>query len=148
MKLRDLLDQSRVLFLDETDRDAVLTTMAEHAAGTGLTAAGTDFENAILQREQTVSTGIGLGVAVPHAKLPTIESFFIVLGVLRHAVEWDAIDQQPVRLVFMIGGPADQQSTYLQILAKVVLITKNGRLRSAIEQAGTAEQALSVLAEI
>lgn len=148
MKLRELLDPSRVLFLDESDRGSVLRSMAARAALLNLTSDGEQFTSAILEREKTVSTGIGLGVAVPHAKLPSIGDFFIVLAVLGKAVEWDAIDQQPVRLVFMIGGPAEQQSTYLQILAKVVLVTKNGKLRTALEEADSPEKVLSVLENI
>lgn len=148
MKLRDLISEQTVLFLEPTDRDSILQKLTERAGELMLVPDERAFRGAILDREKTVSTGIGLGVAVPHAKLEDIRDFFIVLGIVGGGVNWDAIDQKPVSLVFMIGGPANKQDEYLRILAKVVLVTKNGRLRDALRKAGGINAVLSVLSEI
>jgi len=71
----------------------------------------------MLEREKIVSTGIGMGVAIPHAKLTSVEDFFIAIGILSKGVQWNALDGGPVRLIFMIGGPDDKQTAYLQILS-------------------------------
>ncbi len=63
-----------------------------------------------MEREKIVSTGIGMGVAIPTPKLNSVEDFFIAIAVLTHGVEWNALDGGPVRLIFMIGGPDDKQT--------------------------------------
>lgn len=110
------MDKERVLFLEASSRDEVLKQMVDCAALTGGVADKNEFYQAILHREKVVSTGIGMGVALPHAKLASCPHFFIVIGILKKAVEWGALDHMPVRLVFLIGGPDDQQTEYLQLL--------------------------------
>ena len=92
------------------------------------------FYNAILEREQLVSTGIGVGVAVPHAKLADYDTFFIAVGIAQKAIAWDAIDGVPVRLIFMIGGPDDKQTEYLQLLSRLTLAIKDGERRKKMLQ--------------
>ena len=72
-----------------------------------------------VKREKIVSTGIGMGVAIPHAKLPSFDRFFLAVGLqkVKDGIDWDALDGAPVRLIFMIGGPANQQTDYLKILS-------------------------------
>jgi PTS system nitrogen regulatory IIA component len=83
------------------------------------------FFKAIIEREKIVSTGIGMGVAIPHAKLHSYNHFFIAIGILKKPVEWNALDGAPVRLVFMIGGPDDKQTEYLQLLSSLTQAIKD-----------------------
>ena len=87
------------------------------------------FFNAIFEREKIVSTGIGMGVAIPHAKLHSYDHFFIALAVLQKPVDWQALDGAPVRIVFMIGGPDDKQTEYLQILSSLTQAIKDDEIR-------------------
>ena len=92
------------------------------------------FYQAILEREKIVSTGIGMGVAVPHAKLADYDTFFIAVGISAQGIGWDAIDGMPVRLIFMIGGPDDRQTEYLQLLSSLTLAIKDGERRKKMLQ--------------
>ena len=144
LRINDYVTSSRIVFIDAADRQRAIDGLVDAADG----AAGDmdAFREAVHEREQIVSTGIGLGVAVPHAKLPSISDFFVVIGILRHEIDWDAIDQKPVRMVFLIGGPDDQQQVYLQILSKIVLVTKSPKLRERLLNArdvADVEQAIS-----
>jgi nitrogen PTS system EIIA component len=87
------------------------------------------FYEAIIDREKIVSTGIGMGVAIPHAKLPSYDDFFIAIAILKKGIEWKALDGGPVRLIFMIGGPDDKQTEYLQILSSLTLALKDEERR-------------------
>ncbi len=91
-----------------------------------------EFLQAVLEREKIVSTGIGLGVALPHAKLPNIEDFFVVLGIASHGIEWESLDDIPVKLVFLIGGPDDKQTEYLQILSSLTLNINDEKKRKQL----------------
>ena len=80
---------------------------------------------AIHDRESIMSTGIGVEIAVPHAKLVSVADFLIAVGISPGGIEWDAIDGAPVKIVVMIAGPDNRQEDYLRILARVVLLLRN-----------------------
>jgi len=148
MALSDYLVPERVLFLSQKKRKDVLSSMIDRADELGLVGNRRAFAAAIAERESIISTGIGLGVAVPHAKLPIVRDFFVIVAVLDSEVDWDAIDRKGVRLVFLIGGPDNRQTAYLQILAKIVLVTKNDELRKVLLDAKTPEEAVAPFAAL
>jgi PTS system nitrogen regulatory IIA component len=102
------------------------------------------LEDGILSRERVISTGIGLGVAIPHAKLPSVRDFFVCVGVLAQGVDWDSTDEEPVRIILLIVGPDNQQNPYLQILAKLSSIIKLPANRETILAATTGDQILQL----
>jgi PTS system nitrogen regulatory IIA component len=101
----------------------------------------------IYNRERIISTGIGLGVAIPHAKIGGISEFFICVSVLDQGVDWDAVDEEPVRIIFLIAGPESQQNQYLQLLARLSLTIKNPAKRAAIMNSHGAEELIAQLAQ-
>lgn len=121
-----------VAFLDVHSRDEALEALVETLDTSGKLHDRQRFYEAIMERERIVSTGIGMGVAIPHAKLSSYNNFFIAIGVLQRGVEWKALDSGPVRLIFMIGGPEDKQTEYLRILSTLTIDIKNEELRKKI----------------
>lgn len=138
------LDGDLVLFLDVDDRDSALRVLVELLAKKGKLKDKEAFYQAILERESIVSTGIGMGVAVPHAKLPGYETFFIALGIHQKGIPWDALDGAPVRLVFMIGGPDDQQTEYLQLLSRLTLAIKDEERRRKMLQVHSSDDIIAL----
>ncbi len=122
--------------------------MAARAAELGYIPDEKAFSEAILEREDIMSTGIGLQVAIPHAKLKGIKEFFVIAAVLDNEVAWDSLDKKPVRLVFMIGGPSDRQTDYLMILSKITLVIKNPARRKSLMAAKTPEAVLDSFADL
>jgi PTS system nitrogen regulatory IIA component len=103
------------------------------------------FQKAIFAREQLVSTGIGMGVAIPHAKLTELNDFFIVIGIQsKKGLDWNALDKAPVRLIFMIGGPEDRQTEYLQILSLLTSAIRDVELRKKLLNARSSKEALEL----
>lgn len=136
------LDARLVLFLNEDARDAAI----EHLVDRLPVANKEKFYQAILDREGIVSTGIGFGVAIPHAKFKDADRFMIAIGVHRgEGIEWNALDGRPVRLIFLIGGPEDKPTEYLKILSQLTQLIKNDGLRKQLLQARTAEEVVSLL---
>lgn len=145
MEIADYLDARLVAFLDASERDEAIDALIELADRAKKLPHKAQFRNAILHREQLVSTGIGMGVAVPHAKLSDVHDFFIVIGIQRKkGIEWNALDKAPVRLIFLIGGPDNRQSEYLQILSKLTSAIKDVTFRKEILQLETAEEVISL----
>jgi nitrogen PTS system EIIA component len=129
IKISNFLDPKLVIFIDVKSRDEALQKMVDLLHQQGRLADSAAFFQAIIQREKIVSTGIGMGVAIPHAKLSDFNDFFIAIAILKQGMEWNALDNAPVRVVFMIGGPDDKQTEYLQILSKLTLALKDEQKR-------------------
>ncbi len=118
--------------LDASLRDDALAQLVDIVNAEGKLDNRDAFYKAIIERERIVSTGIGMGVAIPHAKLPGFDQFFIAIGILQKPVDWDSLDHAPVRLIFMIGGPDDKQTEYLQILSSLTQAIKDEEKRKKI----------------
>ena len=129
--ISDYLDD--VVFLKTDDRDEALGILVDRLVADGKVQDGHLFYEAILRREDIVSTGIGMGVAIPHAKLDCFDDFFIAVGIQQGSgIEWDALDGAPVRLIFLIGGPANAQTDYLGILSHLTVAIKDQVRRNAL----------------
>jgi PTS system nitrogen regulatory IIA component len=124
-KISRYMKPKHVIFLSAESRDDALQKLVHHLYKQGEVEDEQLFLQAIIEREKIVSTGIGMGVAIPHAKLPTFNHFFIAIGILRKPIDWHALDRAPVRIVFMIGGPDDKQTEYLQILSGLTQMIKD-----------------------
>lgn len=126
------LDPQYVLILDSLDRDTALNALVNQLHLGKKIADPDAFLQAIIEREKIVSTSVGMGVAIPHAKIPGLHDFFIAIGILNKGVDWNALDGNPVRLIFLIGGPDDKQTEYLQILSGLTLAIKDEERRKKL----------------
>lgn len=144
MNISEYLHTDLIAFLDEGSRDKVLETLVDVADRAGNLKDKEAFHKAIVERENIVSTSVGMGVAIPHAKLPVYDEFFIVIGILKEGVDWNALDGAPVRLVFMIGGPDDKQTDYLQILSGITSSIKDEERRKKLLVSEDAETAIQL----
>lgn len=123
--IESALNPDYIFFIDKDSQDKVLNELVRRADEAGAIEDPQQFLSSVLEREKIVSTAVGSGVAVPHAKIQKLDDFTLIIGVLSKGVDWDAHDNIPVRLVFLISGPDDRQMEYLQLLS---FITK--RIRS------------------
>ncbi len=132
MHISDYMSSKLVVFLNTTTRDESLYQLVNHIDEVGKLENKQAFYQAIINREKIITTGIGMGIAIPHAKLPSYDHFFIAIGVLKKPVNWQALDGAPVRLIFMIGGPDDKQTEYLQILSCLTQAIKDEERRKKL----------------
>ncbi|MGH6949811.1 MAG: PTS sugar transporter subunit IIA [Vitreimonas sp.] len=100
------------------DKMRLLHDLAARAAST-LALPPERVEQALVKREELGSTGVGGGVAIPHARLPELAHPLGVLAHLRKPIDFDAIDQKPVDVVFLLLTPAAEQGEHLNALATV-----------------------------
>lgn len=146
IKISDYLDLNLISFIDKGTRDEAIFDLVDALYKASTIEDRDLFLNAIMEREKIVSTGIGMGVAIPHAKLSHLKKFFIIIGIQKdRAIEWNSIDKIPVRLIFMIGGPEDRQNEYLQILSHLTKIIKDESLRKRLVSCVSKEQVIKLL---
>jgi nitrogen PTS system EIIA component len=119
MDIRDFLTPADTLIdLRADDKVALLETLAQHAAAPCKVAADR-ISAELLKREQLGSTGVGGGVAIPHARLAELKRPFGILARLRRAIDFEAVDGRPVDLVFMLLLPTASAGQHLTALASV-----------------------------
>ncbi len=133
------------MLCDETLRDHVVEKLVGLAHEAGKITDKVDFYDAVMSREKIVTTGIGMGVAIPHAKLPDCDDFFIAVAILPKGVHWNSLDGAPVRLVFLIGGPDDKQTEYLKLLSSLTRALKGEAMRRQLLQAQSPEEVCHLL---
>lgn len=133
LAISDYLDEDLVLFMQADNRDDALNRLVSLLEEKQKLQDAERFYQAILEREKIVPTAIGLGVAVPHAKLHNYKDFFIAIGIqVQQGLEWNALDGMPVQLIFMIGGPDNRQTEYLRILSHLTRAIKNKERRKKL----------------
>ena len=103
--------------------------------------------NKLLERERLGSTGLGHGFAVPHARLDIIEEAHAFFLKLREPVNYDAMDQQPVDLIFVLFIPQESTDEHLQILAQLAKIFSQQHVPDKIRQCHSADEILKIIAQ-
>lgn len=131
-EISSYLLEDLILFPSGNTREEVIAEMVEAVDKSLKLPDKQAFHKALLEREKIVSTGIGMGVAIPHAKMSDYEHFFVAIGILRKGVDWHSLDDSPVKMVFMIGGPDDKQTEYLQLLSSLTLAIKSDLARKKL----------------
>lgn len=137
MRICDILKEQLVLSqLDGSDKQAILAEMAVHlCAHAQAMHTGPDaIYQALITRERLGSTGVGEGVAIPHAKIPGLKSLVACFGRKQAGVNYDAIDYQPVKLVFMLLVPENSAGAHLKALARISRLLKNSEFRKRLLQ--------------
>jgi PTS system nitrogen regulatory IIA component len=119
MHVKDFLSPRHVLTdLRASDKTGVLQELARRASA-ALNIPVETISGELLRREQLGSTGMGNGIAIPHARIAGVKSPFGMLARLKQPVEFEAVDGQPVDLVFLLLVPASSQGEQLNVLACV-----------------------------
>ena len=144
INLGAMIGPERVVRFHAPDKDSALKRMCEAMGSAPEVEDPAAFERAIMEREKLLSTGVGLGFAVPHAKIDSVRTFVLGVGILEEPVEFHSLDGKPVNVIVMIGGPADQQDTYLRILAHVTMALKSAKRREAVLAAETPEEIIDL----
>lgn len=126
MDLSDLIEASAILpALKANSKKQLLQLLAEKAAGiTGIPER--EIFDTILQRERLGSTGVGNGIAIPHGKLPGVKRITGVFARLETPIDFEALDDQPVDLVFLLLAPESAGADHLKALSRIARMLRDG----------------------
>ncbi len=144
MNLMDYISLKRIKFLKSDTKRSVIDELVSVSSVDGKVTNPAKLTEDLLKRESIVSTGIGFGVAIPHAKVPEINEFFITIGVHKNGVNWESLDNKPAQIIFLIAGPDNMQEKYLRLLAKLTLIIKNPERRKKLTACSTEEEIFNI----
>lgn len=107
-----------------------------------------EFYNQILEREKIGSTGIGMGVAVPHARSTGVKDVIIALAVLEYPVDFKSIDGELIKTVALVGAPKDKSKEYLGLLSSLSKVFRVKKNRDAIKTARDQKELAEAILEI
>jgi PTS system nitrogen regulatory IIA component len=146
MKIPDLLSPADVMIdVRTSDKNRLLRELAAKAASS-LNLHVDQVAPLLLKREDLGSTGIGRGVAIPHARLPELHRPFGLLAKLNQPIEFDAIDGQAVDLVFLLLLPAAAENAQLGALALVARTLRPSEVLVRLRRAKTVSEVYSAIA--
>lgn len=106
-----------------------------------------ELKQAIWEREQTRTTGIGRGVAIPHGKCDGPDRLVMAVGRPAKPIEFGAIDDRPVDLIFLLVSPHNQTGPHIQALASISRMLINAEFRAAVKSAETSAELYRVITE-
>ena len=102
----------------------------------------------LIQREKLGSTGIGHGIAIPHGKLPKLSELFGLFARLERPIDFEALDRQPVDLVFLLLAPEGAGADHLKALARIARLLRDGEIARKLRNSRDQEALYSVLAQV
>ncbi len=129
-------------------RDEALSELAQLAQTAHPQIKPDAINKALTEREQLGSTGVGNGVAIPHARMEGLDSLTICLGRSSRGINFDAVDNRPVHLFVALLSPSDQTDGYLQSLAGVSNLLKDSSIRNKLLQAKDAESIVTLFRNV
>jgi fructose-specific phosphotransferase system IIA component len=146
VNLYEKLDASKVaLNIEGKHRtqiiEKVLTQL--HRAG-----AAFDEEEAlekVLKREELGGTGIGFGVALPHARLNSATEILVALGISKKGIDFEAMDGQPARLIFLVLAPEKEAETYLKVMARISRLMRKEEVREELLRCDRESEVASII---
>ena len=147
MDLSDLISANAILpSLKAKSKKHVLQELSSLAAGlTELTER--DIFDILLQRERLGSTGVGQGIAIPHGKLPGLNGIIGLFARLQQPIDFEAIDGEPVDLVFLLLAPESAGADHLKALARISRFLRLPSTVKGLRNAGTSENIQAIFTE-
>jgi len=127
-----MIDESRIIDLKATTKEEALRELVDALATSPEVTDKEELLNAIFEREKVISTGVGIEVALPHVKIPSVKNFVIAIGRSHKGIDFEALDDKPVYIVVMIGANDKQAGVFLKVLARLVLKLKNRSFRKQV----------------
>lgn len=146
MNLLDILSVDCVKApLDATEKKDAIEELVDTLAAAGKVRDPEALKEAVWSREQTRTTGIGQGLAIPHGKSDSVSKLVMAIGKPASPIEFQSIDKQPVQLIVLLASPPDRTSDHIQALARISRLMTMRDFRERVYAAQDAEELYSLL---
>jgi PTS system nitrogen regulatory IIA component len=144
--IQNILSPDRIVFLNHSKKRDALVALAENLGLAPQIKNRQELVTEILRREELMSTAIGRGIAIPHVRLSSVTDLVVSVGISQvDIIDFQSLDDVPVRLLFMIAAAYNQHAYYLQALSFFSSKLKNNELRSALMTASSVHEVYSLL---
>lgn len=146
MKLSKFCDESLVVFnLKATDKTGIIQELVDLVSNSNMIKDAEQLLKDVVDRENLVTTGVGYGVAFPHAKTRAVKGIVIAFGRSAKGVDFDAMDHKPVHLFFLIAAPEDAIGAHLNVMARLSYLMKSEKNRQKLMEASSPGDVLALM---
>ena len=148
MKITDLLSIDSIeIGSSYKDKDELLKNAVKLMCRSGIINNEKEYLNSVLKREKESTTGVGNGIAIPHGRCKAVDKAGLAAIVLNKPVEYEALDNKPVELLFLIAAPEDKGNVHLEILSKLAMMLMDQEFTFKLKNSRTAEEFIRVIDE-
>lgn len=98
------------------------------------------IRNAVFEREKIMSTGVGKGLAIPHGKTAGIEDNYAAFALLEEPIDYEAIDGEPVQMIFLLVGPESSNRLHIKMLSRISRLMNNNNFREHLKKSRSSEE--------
>ncbi|MCM8805764.1 MAG: PTS sugar transporter subunit IIA [Candidatus Omnitrophica bacterium] len=148
MKISEFITEKEIIIgLKSTEKQDVLDELLQVLEKNGLLQDRKQVLETLLEREKLGSTGIGQGIAVPHAKTDQVQKLVCALGISEKGVSFDSLDGEPVFIIFLVLAPSGATGIHLKALAKIARLLKDKVFRNYLRMAKTPQEAYQIIKE-
>jgi len=146
MRLSEMLREDTIVVgFKSTQKQNILEELIDLAAKTGKIKDRDEALKAVIDREKMMSTGLEHGIAIPHAKTNAVSEIVIAMGVSKEGVDFEAVDEKPSHIFFLLLAPENAAAANVKLLAQIARVTSNAEFRSNIIKAESPAQILEIL---
>ncbi len=146
MKLKDLLSEDVIIIpLQNTEKNKIIKELVDVLYRAHRIKDRDAVLKAVLERERVMSTGMGDGVAIPHAKSDAVDNLVAAFGITKEDVDFKSIDEKPVRLIFLLVGPTDQTGPHLKALSRISRLMHREEFRKKLASARSSKEVIEAI---
>lgn len=145
MNTKDMFSKERVKFnLTSSTKMEVIEELIDILIGDGKILDREEFKKAVLKREEEFSTGIGMGIAIPHGKSKSVKEASIVFGKSIEGVDYESMDDKPAHLFFLIAVPEESSDLHLKALSEISRKLIHGDVRESLLKCNSFEEFIKI----
>ncbi|OGC76593.1 MAG: hypothetical protein A2Z27_00715 [candidate division Zixibacteria bacterium RBG_16_50_21] len=146
MKLSKFCEEDLISFdLKGKTKEQIISELVDLTSRSKLVKDRQELHKAVVEREKLVTTGVGYGVAFPHAKTKAVKGIVVAFGRSKAGVDFEAMDKKPVYLFYLIAAPEDAIGAHLNVMARLSYIMKNDKIRERLMTIHSPKELLEIL---
>ncbi len=148
MKLGEILNKNLICFSELEKKQDNLEVLLQMIEKKNLVEDKNQLRKSIFEREDLMSTGIGLGIAIPHVRIKGVDDIIISILINKRGIkDYDSLDGMPVKIIIMIVAGDKQHKDYLILLSRIVKMLKKDFIRKSMVESMTEEEVIDLISE-
>ncbi len=148
MKICELLTEENIILdLKSNDKNGVINEMIDLFEGNNKVVNLDAFRKAVFDREKIMSTGVGKGFAVPHAKTNSVNDLLLAFGRCKSPIDFESLDGQPVELIVLLAARENMVAPHIRLLSRISRMMNSDDFRSALKNAKSKEEVLQIFCD-
>ena len=146
LKISDYLKLEAIIMeIKAKEKIAAINELVEHMVAKQLVSDGKEFIKALAKRENLESTGIGDGIAIPHARTDAVQDLILAFARSPKGIDFSSIDGKPSHIIFLIASPEGKKSEYIMALAKLSRLLRKHPVRELLRDAKNPKEIMDII---